>query len=112
MIPYEDLCRALDIHNRKLRGEEVPELDYQQPVMDDDFDIVESADAGAHDISMDMEEYGDGVPDVTAETAVPQADFGAYDQPGSGEYGDAGYDQAPEQPAGTYPDDQDPNRPQ
>lgn len=120
MIPYEGLCRALDIYNRKLRGEDVPEEAYQEEAFDDDFDIVESEDAGVEVADMDMEvdvdmevegQYGDAVPDVTAETAVPEADFGGHDQPGSGEYAE-GQDQAPEQQPDAYPDDQDPNRQQ
>lgn len=99
MIPYEDLCRALDIYNRKLRGEDVPEEAYQEQALDDEFDIVESADMEAE--GLQMEEYAEGVPDVTAETAVPDADFGGEQQPGSGEYAEGGYDPgaAPGQPA-------------
>jgi len=175
MISYEDLCRSLDIYNRKLRGEDVPEEAYQEHALDDELDIVESEDMGIEAVpdgqyaeagadgqyaeagsdgqyaeavpdgqyaeAVPDGQYAEAVPDVTAETAVPPADFGGgYDQSGSGEVAQGGYDsgavpgqpaegmasdqyssgqqaqagneQAPEQQPGTYPDDQDPNRQQ
>jgi hypothetical protein len=117
MIPYEDLCRSLDIYNRKLRGEDVPEEAYQEQVADDDFDIIESAEADEQAFATQMEgEDAEGLPDVTAETAMPEADFGGYEQAQQQEgYEQAqqqeGYEQAQQQP-GAPPDDQEPNREQ
>jgi len=108
MIPYEDLCRALDIYNRKLRGEDVPEEAYQDQAHDDGFDIVESEEAGIEAADMEMDGQYDAEPDVTAETAVPEADFGDYDQPGSGEHADQEYHSgaAPGEPAAQMTSDQ------
>jgi hypothetical protein len=102
MISYEDLCRSLDIYNRKLRGEEIPEEAYQEQAIDDDFDIVDSADMGIEVEGAEMDgQYAEAIPDVTAETAIPPADFGGYEQSGSGEVAQGGYDSGavPEQPA-------------
>jgi hypothetical protein len=76
MIAYEDLCLALDRHNRRLRGEVVPEpppMGRAAPA-DDDFDIMEEADAAPPaELGAD---YSQGAPDVTAETELPE---GGYD---------------------------------
>ncbi len=105
MIPYEDLCRTLDIYNRKLRGEDVPEEAYQpEQALDDEFDIVDEEAA-----AVDMEQqYAEANPDVTAETAIPDADFGGQQQAGSGEYAEGGYDSGavPGQPADGMTSDQ------
>jgi len=109
MIPYEHLCSALDIYNRKLRGEDVPEDAYQEHDLEDEFDIVESAEAGEGVVGADLGgEFADLEPDVTAETVVPSADFGGYDQSGSGDHAAAAYDTGavPGQPAETMPSDQ------
>ncbi len=100
MIPYEDLCRSLDIYNRKLRGEDVPEEAYQEQAVEDDFDIVDSADMDG--------QYAEAVPDVTAETALPPADFGGEDQSGSGGHAEGTYDSGavPGQPAEGMTSDQ------
>lgn len=107
MIPYEDLCSALDIYNRKLRGEDVPVEAYEEQALDDDYDIVESDDAGAGIVAAEGEYY-DANPDVTAETAVPEVGFGEYDQSGSGEQAQAAYDSGavPGQPAEDMTSDQ------
>lgn len=109
MIPYENLCRSLDIYNRKLRGEEIPEEAYQEQAIDDDFDIVESADMGIEAEGVEVDgQYAEAVPDVTAETAIPPADFGGYEQPGSGEVAQGDYDSGavPGQPAEGVASDQ------
>ncbi len=83
MIAYEDLCRALDRYNRRLRGEEVPE----EPVyaeVDAGYDVMETSDAGAEAGAADAlsADYGDGYPDITAETELPEEGYEqqAYDQ--------------------------------
>ncbi len=101
MIPYEDLCRALDIYNRKLRGEDVSEEVYQQ-VPSDDFDIVESADAvaqteevggayadpGYSDVAAGEAAYTEGGPVATDPSSLPAADFGGA-EPGAAPGGPA-----------------------
>ncbi|MFH2009429.1 MAG: hypothetical protein ABI333_22750 [bacterium] len=100
MIAYEELCQALDRYNRRLRGEDVPVEEY---AASDDFDIVESEDASAAEMDYDLTG-----PDVTDETAVPDASYGEYPAGGSGEFAQQGYDSGgvPGQPAVPMPSDQ------
>lgn len=79
MIEYEVLCTALDRYNRRLRGEVIAE---DAPREGDGFDIVEEAPGGSSPPPHPAfgASYGAGVPDVTAETVLPE---GGYGQPGA-----------------------------
>ena len=83
MIAYEDLCRALDHYNRRLRGEEIPE-EPAYAEMDAGYDVMETEDVGAEASPADAlsADYGDGYPDVTAETELPAEGYEqqAYEQ--------------------------------
>lgn len=78
MIAYEDLCLALDRYNRRLRGEVVPDVQPQQVGEAVDLDFVEE-DASASPPPPPPAfgvSYGSGVPDVTAETVLPEGSYG------------------------------------
>jgi hypothetical protein len=83
MIPYEELCAALEQFNRKRRGEALPpstlpaRRDPTMQVSGDDLEILESEDVGAraqppHPEFGSYESTGP-MGDVTAETELPEA---------------------------------------
>jgi hypothetical protein len=83
MIPYEELCEALDQYKHQRSGARMPapaapaRRDPTMQVSGDDLEIVESEEVGAQAEPMPPEfgvDYGTSpMGDVTAETVLPEA---------------------------------------